>query len=154
MQFEDLNQQDDKFTPLQIEALIIAWTLLKQDLISHSRNIFAKFYDKYPHYLHHFNNNPAMHNHTEKVLQIYTDLIDNGLRDLGYFKCTMLHVSQLHQTILNRSDIIKLNEIIKEYIFKLLAKQMTRTLREAVDTFLSYTESFFADQIDADGEEV
>jgi len=150
MQFENSASYEDNLTEIQKIGLQTAWKLLKPEIQNHALNIFSKFYEKHRDYLGLFQENQKLHAHTEKVLEIYTNLIDNGLYNLGYFKCTMSTVSQQHETILNRSDIIKFNETIREYIFKFLEQHMTKTLRDAIDIFLSNVESFFDDQITND----
>lgn len=150
MQLENTASYEDNLTEIQKIGLQTAWKLLKPEIQHHALNIFSTFYEKHRDYLGLFPENHKLHDHTEKVLEIYTNLIDNGLYNLGYFKCTMSTVSQQHETILNRSDIIKFNETIREYIFKFLEQHMTKTLRDAFDIFLSNVESFFDDQITDD----
>lgn len=131
-------------------GLLQAWMLIRPELQNHTVNIFAKFYDRHRNYLGYFQDQLRLHQHTDKVLEIYTSLIDYGLQDLDHFYTTMSKVSQKHQTILNRCDVIKLNEILKEYIFKFIGCQMTKTIQEALDIFLSNVESYFEDPIVGD----
>ena len=145
MQLDNSGYYEDNLTAAQKVGLQTAWMLIKPELQNHALNIFSKFYEKHRNYLGFFQDHQKLHEHTDKVLEIYTNLIDDGLHDLEHFQYTMSKVSQRHDTI-NRSDIIKLNEIIREYIFKFLEQHMTKTLREAIDIFLSNVESFFEDQ--------
>ena len=152
MHLENSGTYEDNLTAAQKVGLQTAWNLIRPNLQNHALNIFAKFYDTHRNYLDLFQDHHKLHEHTEKTLEVYTNLIDDGLYCLEHFNYTMSKVSQKHQSILNRSDIIKLNEIIKEYIFKYLEQHMTKTLREAFDIFLSNVESFFEDQVVVDDE--
>lgn len=138
----------------QKTALITAWQrLISPNLISHSRNIFAKFYDIYPNYLHAFENNfgnHMLHTHSERVFQLYNDLIDIGLYKSNFFNYTMDEIVKRHKEIVNRGDVAKLNEIIKDYLLKILERHMTRTLREAIEVFLLQIESRFHDSFNFD----
>lgn len=139
--------ENPELTAAQRIGLQQTWMFIRPQLQNHAVNIFAKFYDTHRNYLGYFQDHIKLHQHSDKVLEIYTSLIDDGLQDIDHFYTTMSKVSQKHQNILNRSDIIKLNEILKEYIYKFLAQHMTLTIRDAFDIFLSNVESYFEDPI-------
>ena len=130
----------------QKTSLISAWMLIKSNLQSHARNIFAHFFEQHPEYLRLFDNE-ALHTHSESVLQLFTDLIDNGLQNAEVFDCIMEEIVKRHEHI-TRKDVMKLNEIISEYVQKVLKRHMTRTLREAVEKFFIMIESKFQDPFD------
>lgn len=127
-------------------GLITAWTLIKPNLTSHARNIFASFYEQNPEYLRLFDNDP-LHTHSEKVLHSFTSLIDDGLHNDEIFDCIMEEIVKHHEYI-NRQDVMKLNEIIRAYISKVLKRHMTRTLSEAIDSLFVMVESRFPDSAD------
>jgi hypothetical protein len=127
-------------------GLITAWTLIKPNLTSHARNIFASFYEQNPEYLRLFDNDP-LHSHSEKVLQSFTALIDEGLQSDELFDSIMEEIVKHHEHI-SRQDVIKLNEIIRAYVSKVLKRHMTRTLREALDSLFVMVESRFPDSSD------
>lgn len=127
-------------------GLITAWTLIKPNLTSHARNIFANFYEQNPEYLRLFDND-ALHSHSESVLQSLTSLIDDGLHNDEIFDCIMEEIAKRHERT-NRQDVMKLNEIIRAYILKVLKRHMTRTLREALDSLFAMIESRFQDTSD------
>lgn len=141
MQSDNVDFFENPFSELQKQALKTAWMLIKPQIHKHGLNIFSRFYDKYPPYLQHFSDNRSLHEHTTKALDIFTKLIEDGLEDFGYFKCITSQVSQHHQRVLNQLDIIKVNEIIREYFCEFLAKNMTKTLKEAIDILLLCIES-------------
>ena len=130
----------------QKTSLISAWMLIKSNLQSHARNIFAHFFEQHPEYLRLFDNE-ALHTHSESVLQLFTDLIDDGLQNAEVFDCIMEEIVKRHEHI-TRKDVMKLNEIISEYVQKVLKRHMTRTLREAVEKFFIMIESKFQDPFD------
>lgn len=134
----------------QKTGLITAWTLIKPNLKSHARNIFASFYEQNPEYLRLFDNE-LLHSHSEKVLQSFTSLIDNGLHDDEIFDGIMEEIVKHHDYI-NRQDVVKLNEIIRDYVLEVLKRHMTRTLREAMDLLFVMIESRFRDPSDVNEE--
>lgn len=136
----------------QKTSLISAWMLIKSNLQSHARNIFAHFFEQHPEYLRLFDNE-ALHSHSESVLQLLNALIEDGLQDDEVFDCIMAEIVKRHEHI-TRKDVMKLNEIISEYVLKVLKRHMTRTLREAVDKFFLMIESKFQDPFDVRNEEI
>lgn len=147
--------QDDEFfklTEAQKTALIVAWSMLKIDQISHARSIFAQFYDQYPNYLNYFDDNQTLHAHTDDVLIVIGNLIDN-LRNEEMFEENLQNLLQQHGN-LTRSDMVHLNDIIKGYILKLLERQTTRTFREALEKLFLQIESRFPESLDTNDEEI
>lgn len=136
-------------------SLITAWMLIKPNLQTHARNIFAHFYEVNPQYLHLFNME-SLHSHSEFVLQFLTSLIDDGLNnDCEVFDCIMEEIVKHHRHNITRQDVEKLNEIINDYVLKVLKRHMTRTLREAIEKFLLMIESKFKDTLqDVNDEEI
>lgn len=136
----------------QKTSLTSAWMLMKSNLQSHARNIFAHFFEQNPEYLRLFDIE-ALHTHSESVLQLFTALIDDGLQNGEVFDCIMEEIVKRHEHI-TRKDVMKLNEIISEYVLKVLKRHMTRTLREAVEKFFIMIESKFQDPFDVRNEEI
>lgn len=136
----------------QKTSLISAWMLIKSNLQSHARNIFAHFFEQHPEYLRLFDNE-ALHSHSESVLQLLNALIEDGLQDDEVFDCIMAEIVKRHEHI-TRKDVVKLNEIISEYVLKVLKRHMTRTLREAAEKFFLMIESKFQDPFDVRNEEI
>lgn len=134
----------------QKTSLITAWTLIKPNLKSHAHKIFAAFFDQNPEYLQLFDNNKSLHSHSESVLQLLTALIDDGLQNAEAFDCIMEEIVKRHHDTISRRDVMKLDEIIGGYVLKVLKRHMTRTLREAIETFFVMIESRFKDTFEED----
>lgn len=134
----------------QKTGLITAWTLVKPNLKSHARNIFASFYEQNPEYLRLFDND-TLHIHSESVLQTFTSLIDDGLHNDEIFDGIMEEIVKRHEHV-SRQDVMKLNDLIRAYIVKVLRRHMTRTLREAMDSLFIMIESRFQDSSDTSEE--
>jgi hypothetical protein len=88
-----------------------------------------------------------MHSHSEHALQTINNLIEHGLHNDVEFSSIIEDIARQHE-ILNRSDIVKLNGVIEDYICKLLERHMTRTLREGIETLLLAIESRFHEPCD------
>lgn len=136
----------------QKTSLITAWMLIKTNLQSHARNIFAHFFELNPDYLRLFDNN-TLHSHSESVLQLLTALIDDGLQNAEVFDCIIEEIVKRHEHI-SRQDVMKLNEIINGYVLNVLKRHMTRTLREAIENLFVMIESRFQDAFDVTNEEI
>lgn len=137
-----------RMSAAQKTSLITAWTLIKPNLKSHARNIFAYFYDRHREYLRLFDND-TLHSHTEIVLQSFTSLIDNGLND-----CIMEEICKRCHEHITRQDVMRLNEIIGDYVLRVLKRHMTRTLREAIEILLTSIELKFRDELDVKNMEI
>lgn len=130
-------------------GLMTAWTLIKPNLKSHARKIFANFYEQNPEYLKHFDpiSNEVLHSHSEKVLETITSIIENGLHNEEEFDGAIEEIVKRHSQIFRR-DVVKLNEIIISYVENVLKLHMTKTLREALNFLFAIFESRFADPSD------
>jgi hypothetical protein len=138
----------DHLTPMEVTALKTAWLLIKPNLLQHSTNIFAKFYESHPNYLCCFDNyadNHKLHTHSTIVVQLVSDLIERGLSESKFFDCTLYEIAKRHQNIVNRFDVAKFSESFKEYVCHEIEKHMTRTVREAFDKFFKLIESRFCE---------
>lgn len=139
----------------QQTALTTAWSLFKDNLSDHARNIFAKFYEENPEYLRLFYDlgNDAMHQHTEDVLQWLGTMVDDGLKDPEMFDRDLRQIAKFHHNLI-RADVIKLNKIIKNYMLRQLEKHKSKTLEDALDAFLVQIELKFEDSTDVNNEEL
>jgi Globin len=128
----------------QKTALITAWSMINDNLYEHSKNIFAKFYDQNTEYLALFYTlgNDFMHQHTEDVLQIFNEMIVVGLRDVEIFDENLKKIEKSHK-YLSRSDVKKLNDVIKSYFLEKVARNKTKTLEDAVNLLMVKIESRF-----------
>lgn len=132
----------------QRTSLISAWTLMKPNLRGHARNIFAHFFELNPQYLRLFDND-ALHSHSESALQLLTALIDDGLQNIEVFDCIMKEIVKRHEHT-SRQDVVKLNEIINDYVLKVLKPHMTRTLKSALEAFFEMIEAKFPNTVAID----
>lgn len=139
----------------QKTALTTAWGLIKSDFVKHAVNISAMFYEQSPEHLRLFDDlgNDALHRHSEDVLQSIGTLIDEGLRDEETFHRELHRIAKFHNNI-SRQAVMRLTDIIKVYVLKLLAKHQSKSLVEALETLLSKIESKFEDPADASNEEL
>lgn len=130
----------------QKTALIAAWSLISPNLYDLSMNIFAKFYDSNPEYLSLFYalGNDVMHQHTEDVLLMFTDIIDKGLRDPEVFNESLKQVQNSHRRI-SRDDVRKLHQVIKKFFLEQIAPHKTKTLEDAIDILMTKIELRFED---------
>lgn len=130
----------------QKTALIGAWSIFSANLYNHSKNIFGRFYDENIQHLRHWYTigNDLMHQHSEDVLQFFNELILHGLRNPETFDESLHKIGKTHKNI-SRSEIVKLNKIIKDYFLEQVKRHKTKTLEEAVDILMTKIESKFAD---------
>lgn len=142
-------------TEAQKTALITAWSLFKSNFVENARNIFAEFYEQHHEYLKWFDGleNAAMHRHTEEVLNLYTTLIEHGLRNPEQFNSELFRISRLHQDVTGK-DSAKLNQIIKRFILDEVQRHRTKTLEDALDSFFLQVEMKFEDSFDYDDQEL
>ncbi|XP_058466270.1 uncharacterized protein LOC131439364 [Malaya genurostris] len=152
---DDINQTFDYglpdetgLTKSQKVALIGAWSIIKKDILVHGRNIFVRFFEEYPNYLHYFDfsqdseatemiDNKSLHAHSLNVMLFFGILIDYGLENPVMFKCSLQKIIRNHKRRgITTTDVEVLCEVVKKYCLQTLEHHRSKTLDEALNIFL------------------
>ncbi|XP_053690912.1 myoglobin-like [Sabethes cyaneus] len=139
---------DTGLTKSQKVAVVAAWSIVKQDMITHGRNIFIRFFEEHPKYVSYFDfsqdteaielkDNKSLHAHALNVMQLIGSLIDYGLENPVMFKCTLAKMARNHKMRgIIKKDMEIVCEVIKDYCLEALASHRSKTLDEGLVAFL------------------
>ncbi|KAL1396633.1 hypothetical protein pipiens_002634 [Culex pipiens pipiens] len=144
-----LNSPDDTgLTNHQKAALVGAWSLVKQDMVSHGVNVFIRLFEEHPKYLEYFDftqddaaeelrENKSLHAHALNVMHLIGALIDYGLDNPLMFKCSLSKMMKNHKKHgVNKEDVTIVCGIIMEYCLEALDQRGSTTLEEAFSSFM------------------
>ncbi|XP_063702387.1 uncharacterized protein LOC134832332 [Culicoides brevitarsis] len=119
-------------------TIYAAWQLIKKDFQIHARNVFARFFEEYPTYLNHFNDenepNNKIHRHSLAVFESLNLLIEIGFNDVNAYEHHLSALVKFHPNI-RRDDVKNMSDTITNYLLETLEKQRTNTLNISLVAF-------------------
>ncbi|XP_058983339.1 uncharacterized protein LOC131804451 [Musca domestica] len=125
---------ENGFTATEIASLRNGWRHFKRRFGYHSKQIFMEFYQEHEQMLEKFRNRMGkfnmqqLHRHPQELLQVYGNLIEQGLDNMTYMHVLMTAISQRHRMFGVTGYEIKLQaDHITLYILALLEKIISPT---------------------------
>ncbi|XP_053692390.1 uncharacterized protein LOC128740847 [Sabethes cyaneus] len=141
-------------------TLLSAWSLIKQDLDLHCRNILLLFFKEHPHFLPYFDfstdsstanlsENQALFAHSMNVINGLGSLIEYGLGCPKMFLCLLTKMAKNHKARSVTGEDIKLfGKVIMNYFMDVLERQAASSLPEAFEVFFEKIAEAFDDPLD------
>ncbi|XP_055638620.1 globin-like [Toxorhynchites rutilus septentrionalis] len=140
-------------TKPQKVVLSEAWSIIKEDMVTHGTNIFVRFFEEHPNYLSYYDfshdseatelmENKSLHAHALNVMHLLGALIDYGFDNPVMYKSSLAKSVKNHRRYhVTKADVKIVCGVITTYCMQALEDHSSEML---VSAFAAFMDSIIA----------